>query len=257
MWGQVTPSKILCVSLLTLAITVPVAAVAGTTAVLRFAGMYLQNVNYVPGEVVALSGTSFEAQYVINQKRGYSPLPPPDAVIATGPLKGTPYWQPIPFLGIPGIQGIQGPPGPALASVVTHAVYTGINSQQTIPGNGNLTIITGWTKDADTANAFNGTTFTAPSAGIYALSVYVSFAQSSWPAGTNFQIIPTQNGSQGEEISYGVIPSAYTGVYALNGFDLLTLNQGDTIEIGVAQNSGSNQTIRNGGAHFSVILVSN
>jgi len=117
-WGQVTPSKILCVSLLTLAITVPVAAVAGTTAVLRFAGMYLQNVNYVPGEVVALSGTSFEAQYVINQKRGYSPLPPPDAVIATGPLKGTPYWQPIPFLGIPGIQGIQGPPGPALASIV-------------------------------------------------------------------------------------------------------------------------------------------
>lgn len=90
-------------------------------------------------------------------------------------------------LGVTGLQGatgagLQGVTGVSGAPVEVHAFYN--NASGTVTNNFS-TLITFSTLMKDTHSAFNGTTYTVPVSGVYAIQAYASFAASPSTFGTN------------------------------------------------------------------------
>lgn len=121
------------------------------------------------------------------------------------------------------------------------ARYTTAAGQSIETGATGETVIYG-TRDYDTHGAFNASTgvFTAPMPGAYRVTAFNYLSSSNqWAAGEPAYLRLYKNGSIYSYLAYYTAESATSKPVPLWGSDTVYLNQGDTVQINIANESGS------------------
>lgn len=139
------------------------------------------------------------------------------------------------------IKKVQGPNQVAASETVAARVTS--SSGQSIP-HSIFTALALGTVDFDTHGSMSGAgVFTTPISGKYKAIGSGLFDTIAWAINIAFELRVYVNGVAVTSIAYDTTDAALTKFVLVRGEELIDLNQGDTVDIRIFQNSGSNKTL--------------
>ena len=209
----------------------------GYTAVLLFKNGVQTAVNYTVGTTGDTS-ICVNLIYTVYCNAGDT-LAPYIQASTVSPTIGTVFGQ-VNFFNVERLSG------PAVIAA-TESVNAGASntSGQSI-NSGSATIITGWTKQFDSHNAFSTSgVYTCPVSGKYLISGTIQFASGSNNIGAEASFLVTQAGSLSRNIRVGTFWSQTTSStpIATSGAQTFNCQAGDTLTLYAFQASGSSKNL--------------